>query len=653
VPDVVVVGCGGGGPVIAKELAGWGLDVLVLEAGPRNQDPRREWSRLENDANNPTTGYLRAGPPDRRQAAWTRELPGDEYVWQVSGVGGTTLHFFGNCPRANAGVFRGYAGADAANYDTAHRFPFTLAEFRPYYRWVEATLPVQTAPVGTKEEWFLGGAQAMGLPVCRTKEPSGPSYRPQENCILQPGGTAGKVRNPAYPQATGCVFCGHCYQGCVLPAGSPRNLRAKRSTDNSYVPMMLTADAWASGGRAATLVTGAHVTAVHTTGSGASLRATGVTYRDQAGGLHRVDARVVVLAGGVVETPRLWFNSGLPNPNGWVGRGLTDHHVDMVIGVFDEYTGSSKGAGSNARVDYPGYGGIENICLPPALQAYAFAYSDHGTWGVYPGKSPATSAGADSVGRLVGPDLVEALSDVDRLLTALVITDDDVEPGNRGAARLGAAAGPERPRPEDRDAAPAADRADLPQPGVPRRARRRADARRRCPAGAPGRLAAAHAAHPLDDADGVRPAELGARRVVGVAVRAAAVHRRQLGPAQRARRPEPDADDAGARHAGGRARADAVLRRGPVGRQAVPGLLDRRPRHRGGDRPPPARTVQHRARVVGTMRHRAQTDWARWRTVPKVLGADTAPEHKADEATGFSCVLVKAPRLHCLSPVRM
>jgi choline dehydrogenase-like flavoprotein len=431
VPDVVVVGCGGGGPVIAKELAGWGLDVLVLEAGPRNQDPRREWSRLENDANNPTTGYLRAGPPDRRQAAWTRELPGDEYVWQVSGVGGTTLHFFGNCPRANAGVFRGYAGADAANYDTAHRFPFTLAEFRPYYRWVEATLPVQTAPVGTKEEWFLGGAQAMGLPVCRTKEPSGPSYRPQENCILQPGGTAGKVRNPAYPQATGCVFCGHCYQGCVLPAGSPRNLRAKRSTDNSYVPMMLTADAWASGGRAATLVTGAHVTAVHTTGSGASLRATGVTYRDQAGGLHRVDARVVVLAGGVVETPRLWFNSGLPNPNGWVGRGLTDHHVDMVIGVFDEYTGSSKGAGSNARVDYPGYGGIENICLPPALQAYAFAYSDHGTWGVYPGKSPATSAGADSVGRLVGPDLVEALSDVDRLLTALVITDDDVEPGNR------------------------------------------------------------------------------------------------------------------------------------------------------------------------------------------------------------------------------
>jgi choline dehydrogenase-like flavoprotein len=348
----------------------------------------------------------------------------------VAGVGGTTLHYFGNSPRAVAGVFRGYAGADAANYDVAHRFPFTLAELRPYYRWVEATLPVQTAPVGRKEEVFLGAAERLGLPLCTTKEPAGASYRPQENAILQPGGTAGRVRDPRFPQATGCTMCGHCYQGCVAPRGAPRNLKAKRSTDNSYVPMMLTADAWADGGRAATLLTDVHVVRVHTTGSGASLRASGVTFRDAAGVDHREDARVVVLAAGVVETPRLWFNSNLPNPNGWVGKGLTDHHLDMVTGVFDTDTGSSKGAGSNARVDYPGYGGIENICLPPALQAYAFTYSDSGTVGSYRTASPATDAGADARGRLVGTDLVDALSDVDRVLTALVITDDDVQPEN-------------------------------------------------------------------------------------------------------------------------------------------------------------------------------------------------------------------------------
>jgi choline dehydrogenase-like flavoprotein len=427
--DVIVVGCGGGGPVVAKELARWGLDVLVLESGPRYLRPESEWSRLENDANNPITGYLRSGPGDRRKAAWTREQPADEFVWQVAGVGGTTLHYFGNSPRASAGVFAGYDGVDDELYDGNFRFPFTLAELRPYYRWVEATLPVQTAPVGRKEEVFLGAAERMGLALCTTKEPTGPSYRPQENAILQPGGTAGLARDPRFPAATGCTLCGHCYQGCVAPRGAPRNLKAKRSTDNSYVPMMLTADAWASGARAATLMTDVHVVRVHTTGL-FTRRASGVTFRDATGVEHREDARVVVLAAGTVETPRLWLNSDLPNPNGWVGRGLTDHHLDMVTGVFDTDTGSSKGAGSNARVDYPGYGGIENICLPPALQAYAFTYSDSGTAGAYRTASPATDAGADLRGRLVGPPLVEALRDVDRVLTALVITDDDVQQAN-------------------------------------------------------------------------------------------------------------------------------------------------------------------------------------------------------------------------------
>lgn len=429
--DVIVVGCGGGGPVVAKELAAWGLDVLVLEAGPRFLDPEREWSRLENDASNPVTGYLRNGPADRTRAPWARELPGDHFVWQVAGVGGTTTHFFGNCPRAAAGVFAGYDGADAAMYDTAHRFPFTLAELRPYYRWVEATLPVHTAPIGTKEFRFLSAAQAIGLPVCTTKEPAGASFRPQENGILSPGGTAGLARDPQFPEATGCTLCGHCFQGCVAPRGAPRNLKAKRSTDNSYVPMMLTADAWSPGGKPVTLITDAAVTQVHTAGLFADVHASGVTFRDAAGAFHREDAKVVVLAAGAVETPRLWLSSNLPNPNGWIGRGVTDHHPDWVFGVFDEYTGSAKGAGSNARIDYPGHGGIQNVCLPPALQAFAASYSDSGTQGAYDNGAPVTAAGADGVGRLVGPALMAALRDIDRVLNALVITDDDVEHHNQ------------------------------------------------------------------------------------------------------------------------------------------------------------------------------------------------------------------------------
>src|SRR5882762_393754 len=73
--DVIVIGAGGGGPVVAKELAARGLDVLVLEAGARNADPEKDWRHLESDANNPVTGYFRVGPSDRSKPAWLRELP--------------------------------------------------------------------------------------------------------------------------------------------------------------------------------------------------------------------------------------------------------------------------------------------------------------------------------------------------------------------------------------------------------------------------------------------------------------------------------------------------------------------------------------------------------------------------------------------------
>ncbi|UTT50431.1 GMC family oxidoreductase N-terminal domain-containing protein [Rhodococcus gordoniae] len=431
--DVIVIGAGGGGPVVAKELAARGLDVLVLEAGPRFADPENEWTHFEDDINNPITGLFRHGPGDRSGTPWLRDLPQNSFVWQVSGVGGTTLHFFGNSPRAAPGAFSGYDGADRDMYDTAHLFPFGYDDLRPYYEWVEATLPVQTAPMGAKEQLFLRGAAAMGLPHQTSLDTTGAAHRAQQNAILQPGGTAGRTRDRArlhHPEARGCTMCGHCYQGCFLPLGAPRNLKAKRSTDNSYVPMMLTADAWSSPGRAVTLIADAVVSEILVDEVNGETVARGVRFTT-AGEEHEATAPVVVLAAGCIESPRLWLNSTLPNPNGWVGRGLTDHHMDAVFGVFDEYTGQTRGPGSNARVDLPGYGGIEQVGLPPALIAYALNFSDSGIHGYGRAGGVVDSAGADSMGRLVGRDLLDTMADADRVLAALVISDDDVEPDNR------------------------------------------------------------------------------------------------------------------------------------------------------------------------------------------------------------------------------
>jgi choline dehydrogenase-like flavoprotein len=434
--DVIVVGAGGGGPVVAKELAARGLDVLLLEGGARYLHPSKEWSHLENDANNPVTGFMRVGPSDRNKPAYLRELPQSSFLWQVSGVGGTTLHYYGNSPRAMPGVFKGFQGPGAAHYDRAHAFPFTYDHLVPYYEWVEHTLPVQTAAMGAKEETFLHGAAKLGLPVQKTKDVQRATHRPQENAILQPHGTAGRTGDPKklhFPQARGCTFCGFCFQGCYEPRGAPRNLTAKRSTDNSYVPMALTADAWHKGGKAATLVTDAFVTSIDTDTVGSAVRARGVTWQDtNTGATQSEEATVVVMAGGCVENPRLWFNSGLPNPNDWVGRGMTDHHFDFITGEFPRYTGSSKGPGSGARCDFPTRGGLENVGLPPAIQTFGATFSDAGMSGFYDNDSPVGKAGADTIGRFVGKDLRRLLEHgIDRLLNVLVITDDDVEAQNR------------------------------------------------------------------------------------------------------------------------------------------------------------------------------------------------------------------------------
>jgi choline dehydrogenase-like flavoprotein len=389
VRDVIVVGAGGGGPVVAKELAARGLDVLLLEAGPAWQDPERQWSHDEYAANNPATGIFRFGPGDRTQAPWARDLPQNCFVWQTAGVGGSTLHYFGNSPRA---------------------MPDALPDYReliPYYEWVEHTLPVQTAAMGTKEELFLRGATKTGLPTQTSKDISVASCRPQQNAILQPHGTAGKTNKTkqlVYPRAKGCTFCGHCPQGCFLPLKAPLNLKAKRSTHVSYVPMALTADRWTHG-RAATLVPDAFATKV---------TANTVTWRNtRTGAMTTEEGNIVVLAAGPIETPRLWLNSGLPNPNDQVGRGLTDHYLDFVVGRFTRYTGSTKGATSAARADFPGYGCIEQAGAVPGLQAQ----------GVTDSNEPSR--------RLLGTRLQRFLADVDKLISIAVITDDDVLPQNR------------------------------------------------------------------------------------------------------------------------------------------------------------------------------------------------------------------------------
>jgi choline dehydrogenase-like flavoprotein len=74
---------------------------------------------------------------------------------------------------------------------------------------------------------------------------------------------------------------------------------------------------------------------------------------------------------------------------------------------------------------------LEVVGETPGLRAGLSAFSDAGIAGFYDNGASGGGHGADTVGRLIGKDLKEAMSKVDHLLNIDVFTDDDVEAQNR------------------------------------------------------------------------------------------------------------------------------------------------------------------------------------------------------------------------------
>ena len=419
--DVIIIGAGGGGPVVAKELGELGIKVLVLEAGPwygnkKWPNPNREsgsessssvedldlglltkqFTDYEADMNDWITGKFRWGPADRNRNPWFRNLSQTGFPWQCSGVGGTTQHYWGNSPRA---------------YPLAvdNVWPIPYRELIPYYQKVEATLPIHPAPMTAKEELFFYGAKIAILPP--------------DPCINDPDFPFGE--KPA-----GCTLRGHCCNGCHI--GPSVEKVAKRSTLVSYVPLALkTGMVKVRPNTFATKIISENHPQEGT-------RAIWVQFRNTwSGEFGELKAKVVVMAAGAVETPRLWLNSALP-PNPWVGKGLTNHYFDCVAGIFDENVlmnilGTPEstpfvGQNSAARLDYPGLGFVGNFGLSPGLYAsllYALSQDGHNFLRKSDPKEP-----WDIYGGAVGEQLKYLMSQYRRTLSALIFVDDEVNPLN-------------------------------------------------------------------------------------------------------------------------------------------------------------------------------------------------------------------------------
>jgi len=436
--DVIIIGAGAGGAVAAKELGELGVKVLVLEAGPwygnkqweepnkyrgplSSSDPddldvnllRKHYTREEHTMNDIVSGRFRWGPADRRRPGWYRNLPENGLAWQNSGVGGTTQHYWANSPRAYISAIDGI-------------WPISYRELLPYYEKAEETLPVRPAPTTAKEELFYYGAEKAGWSFIDTANPISPGYRPQPNAILPPNEN---LMNPNYSMEElshmeGCTLAGHCANGCTY--GSSVDKVAKRSTHVSYVPQALrTGNVEIRPNTYTTKI----LTENHPKDG---VTASGVQFRDTwTGETGELYARVVVMAAGCIESPRLWLNSDLPF-NDWVGRGLTNHYWDWVTGIFDEkelmkILGQNNvnpfvGHTSAARLDYPGLGVIQPSGVSPGLfSSLSFGFSQSGESSLQ--KVP-PEAPWDVEGRVTGNDLKEWMGNYRNTLSILIFADD-------------------------------------------------------------------------------------------------------------------------------------------------------------------------------------------------------------------------------------
>jgi choline dehydrogenase-like flavoprotein len=308
--DVLIVGAGAAGGVLAGRLVRAGLRVRCLEQGDWHDpaafgsgDPafelvaRRRWS---------------PDPSARRGAA---DYPVDASESDLaplmfSGVGGSTLLYAADWCRMRPSDFR-VRTLDGVGDD----WPLSYADLAPHF---DAT---------DREFGVAGLAGDPSLPPDVAPPPYGPL--PLGPGALRVAAAHDRLgwhwwpgTNAVHPGA--CVQWGTCIEGCPVGAKATADLTHWRA-------------AVAAGVR---LDVGARAQRVGLDRRG---RARGVEYVDGEGRSQLARAGVVVLAANGLGTPRLLLLSacaghddGLANSSGLVGRRLMMHPFATVSGVFDE-----------------------------------------------------------------------------------------------------------------------------------------------------------------------------------------------------------------------------------------------------------------------------------------------------------------------------
>jgi gluconate 2-dehydrogenase alpha chain len=338
--DVVIVGVGAAGGILAAELGKAGMKVIGLERGPRltTQDfnPHDELRYFQRQDLRPDVkrqpitwrpnGNARATP-----------IPVQNYGNQV---GGGTVHYGAVSWRLHEDDFRArshtierYGAAVIPEDSSLADWPLSYADLEPYYDRAEYELGV-SGKAGNLQGKKIDGGNVFEAPR-RRDYPLPPLLADQAEILFDAGArklghhpfsTPRAIISQPYNGRPGCTYCGFCQAfGC--------HVGAKSSILVTKLP-----EADASGNFK--LVTGAMCYRVNSDNSG---RVTGVAYYGPDGSDNTIEAELVILTPFIYDNTRLLllsktakFPDGLANSSGHVGKHLMGHMMANVFVGFDD-----------------------------------------------------------------------------------------------------------------------------------------------------------------------------------------------------------------------------------------------------------------------------------------------------------------------------
>ncbi len=377
--DVLVVGIGAAGGIVAKELAVAGLRVVALEQGP--------WLHEKDFEHDEVTMLFRAGltnDPKQRPNTF-RKTPAEKPQTQQaveygSLVGGGSVHFTTNYWRFHPEDFRErsvlgpIAGADLRDW------PITYDELEPYYTKAEWDLGI--SGLGGSNPFDGPRSKPYPLPPMPVKSSGVLFERAAKELGWHPFPAPLAVLSQAYRGRAGCVHCGFCESfGCEVGA--------KSSTLAALIPTAVKT------GRCE-IRPHSYVRKIETNKDG---RVTGAIYYDAQKREVFQRAKAVVVCANGAETPRLLlmsksnrFPQGLANSNGNVGKYLMFDNGAMALGVCEHPLNEYKSVvvtrvlhdfyRSDPKRGFYGGGGIDGRCdYYPAGFALNGMPSDTPQWG--------------------------------------------------------------------------------------------------------------------------------------------------------------------------------------------------------------------------------------------------------------------------------